>query len=81
MANRKQQKTGVAVLLKARQLGKVQLSPADKAILGELALNRKAIVKLGQLALDHEDRLQGLEDALSSLSGEDTEPVDLEDEG
>ncbi len=57
-----------------------KLSEADVAILGEVALNRKAIVKLGALALDHERRISNLEDALAELAGEEQEAIDVEAE-
>lgn len=57
-----------------------KLSKADVAILHEVAANRRAIVKLGALALDHERRIANLEEALSDLAGEEPEPVDVEAE-
>ena len=57
-----------------------KLTESDVAILHEVALNRKAIVKLGAIALDHERRIGNLEEALADLAGEDQEPIDIEAE-
>jgi hypothetical protein len=57
-----------------------KLSEADVAILHEVAANRRAIVKLGALALDHERRISALEEAIGELAGEEPEPIDIEAE-
>lgn len=83
MAKRKSRKrkgSVPAVIESGHELAKVQLSDADKAILGEVALNRRAILKLGQLSLDHERRLVGLEEAVGELAGEEEEPLEIEAE-
>ncbi len=65
----------------ASRLAEVELSDADKAVLEEVNLNRKAILKLGQIGLDHERRLGNLEGALAELAGvEDVDVIDLEAE-
>jgi hypothetical protein len=57
-----------------------KLSEADVAILHEVAANRRAIVKLGALALDHERRISALEEAIGELAGEEPEPIDIKAE-
>jgi hypothetical protein len=54
-----------------------KLSEGDVAILHEVAANRRAIVKLGALALDHERRIGSLEEAIGELAGEEPEPIDV----
>lgn len=82
MAKKKRNKNALAPingqLEQLAQEGK--LSEADVAILHEVAANRKAIVKLGALALDHERRISNLEEALADLAGEEPEPIDIEAE-
>lgn len=80
--NNKNAKNALAVVDgKLEQLAhEGKLSEGDIAILSEVALNRKAIVKLGAIALDHERRIGNLEDALADLAGEEPEPVDVEGE-
>jgi hypothetical protein len=82
MANRKRKRSAAGLAIFGPNGGRapVNLSDADRAILGEVALNRRAIVKLGQLSLDHEKRLRGLEDAIDELAGEEEESVDVEAE-
>ncbi|MBI1742929.1 hypothetical protein HYR54_07660 [Candidatus Acetothermia bacterium] len=73
----------LAVLEGASPIEKVasQMSEVDKALLGELVADRKAILKIGGLVLDHERRIGNLEDALGELAGEEkSEPVDIEKE-
>ena len=84
MAKRKNSKGKALALLEKgstlEQLAKENgLSKADLAILHEVALNRRAIVKLAQIALDHERRLNDLEEAVGELAGEE-EPIDIEAE-
>jgi hypothetical protein len=55
----------------ASRLAEVELSDADKAVLEEVNLNRRAIVAMGKIALDHERRLGNLEGALAELAGVD----------
>ncbi|MBI1741537.1 hypothetical protein HYR54_00535 [Candidatus Acetothermia bacterium] len=73
----------LAVLEGASPIEKVasQMSEVDKALLGELVADRKAILKIGGLVLDHERRIQGLEDALGELAGEPTkDAIDISKE-
>lgn len=80
MAKRKKKNALAVVDRKLEQLAEEgKLSEADVAILNEVALNRKAIVKLGAIALDHERRIGNLEEALADLAGEE-EPIDIEGE-
>ncbi len=76
-------KKGGALALQepVRDLAEVELSEADKAILEEISLNRRAIVALGKISLDHERRLNSLEEAVGELAGEEEEPVEIEAEG
>ena len=78
MANRKRKKGNALAVAETRDLAKVELSEADKAILAEVNLNRKAIVKLAQIALDHERRISALEEAVGELAGEEPEVIDIE---
>ena len=78
MANRKRKKGNALAVAETRDLAKVELSEADKAILAEVNLNRKAIVKLAQIALDHERRIGALEEAVGELAGEEPEVIDIE---
>ncbi len=78
MAKRKKGK--LAIVEPTHSLTEVELSDADKAILAEINLNRKAIVKLGQIVLDHERRLGALEEAVGELAGEEPEPIDIKAE-
>ncbi|MDW8329294.1 MAG: hypothetical protein RML48_04865 [Candidatus Bipolaricaulota bacterium] len=83
MAKRKNSKGTVPAVVDGQlerlaQEGK--LSEADVAILNEVAANRKAILKLGALALDHERRISNLEDALADLVGDEAEPIDIKAE-
>jgi hypothetical protein len=82
MAKKRNRKnTALAVAEPTRDLAEVELSDADKAILAEVNLNRKAIVKLAQISLDHERRISQLEEAVSELAGEgEEEPIDVEAE-
>jgi hypothetical protein len=77
---KKAKNKALAVVDTSRDLASVELSEADKAILAEVNLNRRAILKLGQIALDHERRLQSLEEAVAELAGEEPEPIDIEAE-
>lgn len=52
-----------------------ELSRADRAILTEVALNRRGILKLAQVSLDHEKRLRGLEESVAELSGASIEDL------
>jgi hypothetical protein len=80
MAKKAKKSKALAVVDTSRDLASVELSEADKAILAEVNLNRRAILKLGQIALDHERRLQSLEEAVAELAGEEPEPIDIEAE-
>ncbi|MCI2429670.1 hypothetical protein LM602_06645 [Candidatus Acetothermia bacterium] len=79
MPKRKKTKA-LAVVEPTHDLTEVELSDADRAILAEVNLNRKAIVKLGQIALDHERRIGSLEEAIGELAGEEPEPIDVKAE-
>ncbi|OGF53279.1 MAG: hypothetical protein A2Z21_01195 [Candidatus Fraserbacteria bacterium RBG_16_55_9] len=63
-----------------RHLAEVEMSEADKANLQEVNLNRRAIVALGKISLDHEQRLLSLEEAVGALAGEEEELVEIEAE-
>jgi len=64
-----------------RPLEELELSEADRAVLAEVNENRKAIVALGKIALDHERRIGSLEEAIGELAGEDfEEPIEVEAE-
>jgi len=78
--SRKKRGTALAVQEPVLDLAEVELSEADKAILQEVNLNRKAIVALGKISLDHERRIQSLEEAVGELAGEESEPVEIEAE-
>jgi hypothetical protein len=80
MARKKRKNTALAVAEPTRDLAEIELSEADKAILAEVNLNRKAIVKLAQISLDHERRINALEEAIGELAGEEPEPIDIEAE-
>jgi hypothetical protein len=81
MAKKRNRKnTALAVAEPTRDLAEVELSEADKALLAEISLNRKAIVKLAQISLDHERRINALEEAIGELAGEEPEPIDIEAE-
>jgi hypothetical protein len=81
MAKKRNRKnTALAVAEPTRDLAEVELSDADKAILAEVNLNRKAIVKLAQISLDHERRINALEEAIGELAGEEPEPIDIKAE-
>jgi hypothetical protein len=81
MAKKRNRKnTALAVAGPTRDLAEVELSEADKALLAEISLNRKAIVKLAQISLDHERRISALEEAVGELAGEEPEPIDIEAE-
>jgi hypothetical protein len=80
MARKKRKNTALAVAEPTRDLAEVELSEADKAILAEVNLNRKAIVKLAQISLDHERRINALEEAIGELAGEEPEPIDIKAE-
>jgi hypothetical protein len=80
MARKKRKNTALAVAEPTRDLAEVELSDADKAILAEVNLNRKAIVKLAQISLDHERRINALEEAIGELAGEEPEPIDIKAE-
>jgi hypothetical protein len=81
MAKKRNRKnTALAVAEPTRDLAEVELSEADKAILAEVNLNRKAIVKLAQISLDHERRINALEEAIGELAGEEPEPIDIKAE-
>jgi hypothetical protein len=81
MAKKRNRKnTALAVAEPTRDLAEVELSEADKAILAEVNLNRKAIVKLAQISLDHERRINALEEAIGELAGEEPEVVDIKAE-
>jgi hypothetical protein len=81
MAKKRNRKnTALAVAEPTRDLAEVELSEADKAILAEVNLNRKAIVKLAQISLDHERRISQLEEAVGELAGEEPEVVDIKAE-
>jgi len=80
MARKKRKNTALAVAEPTRDLAEVELSEADKAILAEVNLNRKAIVKLAQISLDHERRISALEEAVGELAGEEPEPIDIKAE-
>jgi hypothetical protein len=81
MAKKRNRKnTALAVAEPTRDLAEVELSDADKAILAEVNLNRKAIVKLAQISLDHERRINALEEAIGELAGEEPEVVDIKAE-
>ncbi len=63
-----------------------ELSEEAAAILHEVSLNRKAIIRLGQITLSHERRLSEVERALEDLAGlgedggENEEPIEVEAE-
>lgn len=79
MAKRRNNKNNSPVLVESNyDLAKVELSEADKALLAEISLNRRAILRLGQISLDHERRIANIEEALSDLVGEAEEPIDVE---
>jgi hypothetical protein len=80
MARKKRKNTALAVAEPTRDLAEVELSEADKALLAEISLNRKAIVKLAQISLDHERRINALEEAIGELAGEEPEPIDIKAE-
>jgi len=81
MAKKRNRKnTALAVAEPTRDLAEIELSDADKAILAEVNLNRKAIVKLAQISLDHERRINALEEAIGELAGEEPEPIDIKAE-
>jgi hypothetical protein len=81
MAKKRNRKnTALAVAEPTRDLAEIELSEADKAILAEVNLNRKAIVKLAQISLDHERRINALEEAIGELAGEEPEVVDIKAE-
>jgi len=81
MAKKRNRKnTALAVAEPTRDLAEIELSDADKAILAEVNLNRKAIVKLAQITLDHERRISALEEAVGELAGEEPEVVDIKAE-
>jgi hypothetical protein len=80
MARKKRKNTALAVAEPTRDLAEIELSEADKAILAEVNLNRKAIVKLAQISLDHERRINALEEAIGELAGEEPEPIDIKAE-
>jgi hypothetical protein len=81
MAKKRNRKnTALAVAEPTRDLAEVELSEADKAILAEINLNRKAIIRLAELSLDHERRINALEEAIGELAGEEPEPIDIEAE-
>lgn len=57
------------------------LSEEGAALAYEIGLNRKAILSLGKIALDHERRIAGLEESLAELAGvEDADLVEVEAE-
>ena len=64
-------------IVKLAQEGK--LTEGDLAVLSEVAANRKAILRIGALVLDHERRIGALEEAVGELAGEE-EPIDIEAE-
>jgi hypothetical protein len=80
MARKKRKNTALAVAEPTRDLAEIELSEADKALLAEISFNRKAILKLGALALDHERRISALEEAIGELAGEEPEPIDIKAE-
>ena len=73
MAKKKNRRGNALVAAETRDLAKVELSEADRALLHEIALNRRAILKIAQISLDHERRLNSIESAIAELS--DEEPV------
>jgi hypothetical protein len=83
-AKRNRKNTALALPEKSSTLEQLakenKLSEADVAILHEVAANRRAIVKLGALVLDHERRISALEEAVGELAGEEPEPIDIEAE-
>jgi len=50
-----------------------ELSKEGQFLAGEILANRKAILKLAALSLDHERRISQLEDAVGELAGEEKE--------
>ncbi len=88
MARKKSKKAAVAIAIANGKGGhdleqlaaEGKLTEADYAILSEIAANRKAILRLGVVVLDHERRLQSLETAVGELAGEEPEAVDIEAE-
>lgn len=81
MANKKRKnKNAIKPVETHYDLATVELSEADKALLAEISLNRRAILRLGQVCLDHERRLQSLEAAVAELSDEEEPPIDIEGE-
>jgi hypothetical protein len=80
MARKKRKNAALAVAEPTRDFAEIELSDADKAILAEVNLNRKAIVKLAQISLDHERRINALEEAIGELAGEEPEPIDIKAE-
>lgn len=57
------------------------LTEEGAALAYEVGLNRKAILALGKITLDHERRIAGLEEALADLAGvEDEDLIELEAE-
>ena len=83
MAKRKNSKGKALALLEKgstlEQLAKEnKLSEGDVGLLREIAYNRRAIIKIGALVLDHERRIGALEEAVGELAGEEPEVIDIE---
>lgn len=63
-------RTGTALAEPKRKVEDLaELSEEGQALAFEIAANRSAILKLGQIALDHEARIGTLEDTLKDLAG------------